>query len=147
MMNQFKLFKIFIKYNIGKCVVAISITRYSNLEITVRWNTTLSRILYIGIWHSCSSRCCIKSVLLNIFINTKIVNIRNFGQGCHINSCFLGCYTHADVLIIILALMLGLHLILNPYILSCNYLSLCFNVKKSNDLFCYFGPPVWRSST
>ena len=104
--NHYTLMCSLMKVDFPKCLVAMLNIWYSNLEIVVRWNLSLSNTLTV---HSSVRQGSILSPsLFNIFINLIIVNLKKFNTDCVIYRTYLGCWMYEDNLIILSASLSGL---------------------------------------
>ena len=134
--NHYKLMCSLMKVVFPKCLVAMLIVWYSNLEIVVRWNMYLSNTL--------SARSGVRQgrilspSLFNIFINLIIVNLKTSNTGCVINRTYPGCCMYSDDLIILSTFLSGLKAMLTNFLHTCSQLSLSLNAGKSCCV--YFGP-------
>jgi len=75
-------------------------------------------------------------MLINVFINKVIINLKKLELGCYVNKTWIGCILYADDIILLSALLSSLQVMLNKVCATLKDLNLNINCTKSTCFTC-----------
>ena len=83
--------------NVPYCIIRLLMGGYVRQEARVIWNSSHS--IYFRLKNGVNQGGVLSPTLLNVYIDTLLVTLKNSGLGCHINGTYMG---HCPMLMILL---------------------------------------------
>ena len=123
------------------CFVDVVMNWYSKLKSVVRWNGVCSSAFKV----ICGVRQggILSPILFNLYVDELIELLRDSGNGCFVNTTFVGCIMYAHDLLLLSPSVRGMQTMLDICTNFGRSHSIIFNVKKQLPPLC--PAPVERS--
>ena len=111
------------------CFINVIKNWYGKLRSAVRWNGIFSTVFSV----TCGVRQggILSPILFNLYVDELIDSLRNSGNGCFVNTTFVGCIMYADDLLLLSPSLRGMQAMLDICTRFGTSHDIVFNVKKT----------------
>ena len=92
--NYIKLFQLLMKRNANPLVIRCLLYMYTNQNLNVKWNTTMSK--YFSTSNGVKQGGVLSPILFGIYIDELLKRLSQSGYGCKIGHLYYGAFGYAD---------------------------------------------------